>query len=71
MRTTRDHGVLVWTINDPVQMSAMMSKGVDGIITDRPGLARDVQSQRAELGAHERFMIQFAGLLGGRVNPVQ
>jgi len=24
----------VWTVNDPYLMSAMMSRGVDGIITD-------------------------------------
>lgn len=67
----RDRGVMVWTINDPVQMSAMMSKGVNGIITDKPGLARDIQAQRADLAVHERFMIQFAGLLGKQVSAVQ
>lgn len=59
--------VLVWTVNDPVQMAAMMGKGVDGIITDLPGLAVDVLAQRAELQPHERFLLQFAALLGGRI----
>lgn len=67
----RARGVLVWTINDPVQMSAMMSKGVNGIITDKPGLAREIQLQRSQLTMPERFMIQFAGLLGKRVNLEQ
>ncbi|MBW1753307.1 MAG: hypothetical protein JRJ46_09425 [Deltaproteobacteria bacterium] len=30
--------VYVWTINDPIQMSVMISRGVDGIITDEPAL---------------------------------
>jgi glycerophosphoryl diester phosphodiesterase len=67
----REHKVLVWTINDPVEISAMMSKGVDGIITDRPGLAKSIRDQRADLEPHELLIIRFASLLGGRVNPVQ
>jgi len=67
----RERGTLVWTINDPVQMSAMMSKGVDGIITDRPGLANEVRAQRGKLSVVERFMIQFASLFGGRIKTVQ
>jgi glycerophosphoryl diester phosphodiesterase len=67
----RHHKVLVWTINDPVEISAMMSKGVDGIITDRPGLVKSIRGQRADLDAHELLIIRFASLLGGRVKPVQ
>lgn len=32
--------VLAWTVNDPGTMSAMLELGVDGIVTDRPDLAR-------------------------------
>ena len=60
----RQSKVLVWTVNDPVSMSAMMSRGVDGIITDKPGLASAVRSQRNELDTHERIMIQLASLIG-------
>jgi glycerophosphoryl diester phosphodiesterase len=63
--------VLVWTINDPVQMAAMMGKNVDGIITDLPGLAVDVLAQRTELQPYERFMLQFAALLGGQIGSEQ
>lgn len=38
--------VLVWTVNDPVLMSRMIDLGVDGLITDRPDLARDVLKGR-------------------------
>jgi glycerophosphoryl diester phosphodiesterase len=67
----REHKVLVWTINDPVEISAMMSKGVDGIITDRPGLAKSIRDQRADLEAHELLIIRFASLLGGHIKTVQ
>ena len=68
----RNRKVMVWTVNDPISMSAMMSKGVDGIITDRPGLASMVRAERAELGTHERVMIQVASLIGRQpVRPEQ
>jgi len=55
---------LVWTINDPISMSAMMSKGVDGIITDKPALATTVRNERAEMSMTERMMIQLASFIG-------
>jgi glycerophosphoryl diester phosphodiesterase len=60
----RNRKVLVWTVNDPVSMSAMMSKGVDGIITDKPALASKIRTERAELDIHERMMIQLASFIG-------
>ena len=56
--------VLVWTVNDPISMSAMMSKGVNGIITDKPGLALKIRKERAGLDVPERMMIQLASLIG-------
>ena len=56
--------VYVWTVNDAVSMSAMMSRGVDGIITDDPALARAVLQQRARMSSTERLMISLAGLFG-------
>jgi glycerophosphoryl diester phosphodiesterase len=63
----RARDVLVWTINDPVMMSTMMSKGVDGIITDKPGLAKQVRAERQELAVHELLLIHLASLMGGKV----
>ncbi len=60
----RGKGVLTWTVNDPAGMSAMRGKGVDGIITDRPGLVRRVWDERQELASHERFLVQLASRLG-------
>ena len=56
--------VLVWTVNDPISMSAMMSKGADGIITDKPALAAAVRNERAEMSTHERMLIQLASFIG-------
>ncbi|MEM7141431.1 MAG: glycerophosphodiester phosphodiesterase [Actinomycetota bacterium] len=38
----------VWTINDPEEMSRLLDLGVDGIMTDRPGVLRDVMVERGE-----------------------
>lgn len=56
--------VYVWTVNDAVTMSTMIGRGVDGLITDKPALARTVLQKRAEMSAPQRVMFEFAGLLG-------
>lgn len=56
--------VFVWTVNDPVQMSVMMSRGVDGIITDEPALARQVMALRTHLGPLGRLVVWIAGETG-------
>jgi len=38
--------VLAWTVNDPVMMGRMLDYGVDGLITDRPDLARKLLEER-------------------------
>jgi glycerophosphoryl diester phosphodiesterase len=38
--------VVVWTVNDPAQIERMLELGVDGVITDRPDLAREVMQRR-------------------------
>jgi glycerophosphoryl diester phosphodiesterase len=61
--------VFVWTIDDPVSMSRMISIGVDGIITDEPELARQVLAQRASLSSVERLLLHTAVLLGKPTPP--
>jgi len=63
--------VFVWTVNDPVSMSRMMSLGVDGIITDEPEMARQVLADRAELSSVERLLIHTALLFGQSFTPRQ
>jgi glycerophosphoryl diester phosphodiesterase len=59
-----DKQVFVWTVNDLVSMSRIMSLGVDGIITDEPELARNVLNDRSKLSSVERLLIHTAVLLG-------
>ncbi len=56
--------VYVWTVNDKLNMSRMMSRGVDGVITDHPALARQVIKERAELSSAERLMLTAAFWMG-------
>ena len=53
--------VYAWTVDDPVQMSVMMSRGVDGIITNQVALARQVQDLRVKLTPLGRFVVWMAG----------
>ena len=59
-----DKQVFVWTVNDQVSMSRMISLGVDGIITDEPELARNVLVDRSKLSSIERLLIHTAMLFG-------
>ncbi len=60
--------IYVWTVNDPLQMSAMASMGVDGLITDRPGMANEVLRVRAEMGPGERLLLWLAAAFGMSVD---
>lgn len=62
--------VSVWTVNDPVTMSVMISRGVDNIITDYPDLARRVLAERASMSPVERMMLELAVLLGATPSQV-
>jgi len=57
--------VHTWTINDPVGMSAMMSRGVDNIITDVPALALEIRDLRAGMDPVERLLLTAAILFIG------
>lgn len=54
----------VWTVNEPIEMSHMLSLGVDGLITDEPAMAADVISQRHELTTPERLVLALANKIG-------
>ncbi|GAA6159299.1 glycerophosphodiester phosphodiesterase [Ruegeria sp. HU-ET01832] len=60
--------IYVWTVNDPLQMSAMASMGVDGLITDDPALANEVLRIRAEMGPAERLLLWLATTFGMSVD---
>ncbi|MFW2438642.1 MAG: glycerophosphodiester phosphodiesterase family protein [Arenicellales bacterium] len=63
--------IFVWTVNDPISMSRMMSLGVDGIITDEPEMARQVLADRNRLSSVERLLIHTALLFGESITPKQ
>ena len=56
--------VYVWTVNDPYLMSAMMSRNVDGIITDDPGLAREVLEIRSQMDPVQRLLVGIGSEIG-------
>ena len=56
--------VWVWTVNDPINMSRFLSRGVDGLITDLPGRGREVLAERAELNSGERLLLAAAFWVG-------
>jgi glycerophosphoryl diester phosphodiesterase len=54
--------IMVWTVNDPVGMSAMASRGVDVIITDVPALGVSLMKEYEQLEPAERLLIQLADI---------
>lgn len=50
VRTAHHHGLAVhiWTIDEPAEMTDLLDLGVDGIMTDRPAVLRDVLESRAQ-----------------------
>jgi glycerophosphoryl diester phosphodiesterase len=55
--------VFVWTVNDAATMSQMLNRKVDGILTDRPQLARQVLKQRSEMSNAERLLTEISVVL--------
>jgi glycerophosphoryl diester phosphodiesterase len=56
--------VHVWTVDDPVRISAMMSRGADNLYTGSTSVVRRVLAERAALGPVERLLIDLAADLG-------
>jgi glycerophosphoryl diester phosphodiesterase len=69
LRSAHRHGqeVHVWTVNDARQMTELIKRGVDNIITSDPDLAIRVREEWASLTGTERLLLTSRLLLG--LNP--
>jgi glycerophosphoryl diester phosphodiesterase len=53
----QDKQIYVWTVDDPLTMSRMISMGVDGLITNEPALARQIMQARNQLTTYQRLAL--------------
>ncbi len=62
IRSTHQAGrdVYVWTVDDPVKISSLVSRGVDGIITDLPAVAKAVLEERSQMPPLLRLLVDLA-----------
>ena len=63
--------VYIWTVNDPAWMMVGLSRGVDGLITDKPDLARKVIERRAGMSASQRFLVAQLIRLGATTQALE
>lgn len=52
--------VYVWTVNDAAAMAQMLNRGVDGLLTDRPALAKRVLAERAGMTLADRMLSELS-----------
>jgi glycerophosphoryl diester phosphodiesterase len=71
-RTHRaEQDVYVWTVNDPAWMLTAMSHGVDGLITDKPAIAREVVARRAQMSDAQRVLVALLVRTGARTEALE
>jgi glycerophosphoryl diester phosphodiesterase len=59
-----------WTVNDPIGMTALMSQGIDNLITDEPALGIAVLRHRARLSPAERLIVKLGLIVGIEPQPI-
>jgi glycerophosphoryl diester phosphodiesterase len=63
--------VYIWTVNDPAWMFLGLSRGVDGLITDKPDVARKVVETRAQMSEPQRFLTALLIQLGANTQALE
>ena len=63
--------VYVWTVDDAANQSMLMNRGVDGILTNRPEIAREVLRHRSQMSSSERMLVEIAALLSAAPSSVE
>lgn len=61
---SRGKPVAAWTVNEPVEVSALLSRGVDNLITDDPRMVRQVLEERKAMSTLERAVLELSVSLG-------
>jgi glycerophosphoryl diester phosphodiesterase len=65
----RGRDVFAWTVDEPALLSTLINRDIDGVITNRPDVAREVLTLRSEMSLGERLLTEAAALF--RVNRDQ
>ncbi|HUE77968.1 MAG TPA: glycerophosphodiester phosphodiesterase family protein [Longimicrobiales bacterium] len=55
----RGHEIHAWTVNRPADMVALSVRGIDGVITDDPAMAAQVNARLSELSPASRILLRF------------
>ena len=63
--------VYVWTVDDPAWMLTAMSNGVDGLITNKPALARKVIEKRGQMTDLQRVLVALLIRLGANTASLE
>lgn len=63
--------VYIWTVNDPAWMFTGLGRGVDGLITDKPDVAREVVGLRARMSDAQRFIVAQLVRLGASTEALE
>jgi glycerophosphoryl diester phosphodiesterase len=63
--------VYVWTVNDPERMIRLMGLGVDGLITNRPALGKEIVAEHASMSPAQRLFLFVMTRLGVRAEVAE
>lgn len=65
----RGKSVSAWTLNESIDISRMISRGVDNLITDDVALVHQVLKERSSLTPIDRMLLELAYYFGVDIDP--